>query len=121
MILNIILNLILIPSYGYLGASVSTVITEWILCAILFGYISMKFFKINSLMLVKITLVNISTILFAFYLFKLNTNYTVNIILYLTTYTALIFFMTIVSKEESEMVLSILRSRKQLVHSAKEL
>ena len=121
MILNIFLNLILIPSYGYLGASVSTVITEWILCVVLFGYISIKFIKFNSLVLAKIALVNISTILIAFSLFKLNTNYMVNIILYLTTYTALIFYLKIVPKEESEMFLSALRSSKQFFHSAKEL
>jgi O-antigen/teichoic acid export membrane protein len=119
MILNVLLNLILIPSYGYLGAGVSTVVTEWVLCAILFGYISMKFTKLNLLMLVKLTLVNISTILLAFTLFKFNANYVVNIILYLSTYITLIFLLTIVSKEESEMLLRVLRNGRQLAHSVK--
>lgn len=120
-ILNILLNLILIPSYGYIGASVATVITEGILFAILFGYISIRFIKFDSMALAKIALVNTTTIPLAFFLYVLNPNYIVNIISYLVTYMALIIILKIVSKEEKEMLLSILRSIKQLIYGVKEL
>lgn len=120
-ILNILFNLILIPTYGYLGASVATVITQGILCAMLFGYISIKFIKFDSMVLAKIALINITTITFAFFLYVLNPNYIVNIILYLITYVALIIILKIVSKEETEMFLNMLRIRKQLVPGVKEL
>lgn len=121
MILNILLNLILIPSYGYLGASVSTVITEGILCAILFGYISIKFVKFDSNLMKKIALVNSATIAIAFSLNVLKTNYIVSIIFYLITYTLLLFILPIVTKEEAQIIFNILKKYKQFASNSKEL
>ena len=44
--LNISLNMILIPKYGYFGAGISTIITEIFLCFTLYAVVS-RFLKIN--------------------------------------------------------------------------
>jgi O-antigen/teichoic acid export membrane protein len=121
MIINFFLNLILIPKYGYIGASVATVITQGILCALLFGYISCNFVKFNSTVLKKIALVNITTIPLAFSLYVLNPNYIVNTILYLISYILLIVILTVVSKEETEIFLNIIKKERALVPGMKEL
>ena len=46
-LLNVVLNLFLIPLYSYIGASISTVITEVALFAILFYYASKSGFSIS--------------------------------------------------------------------------
>jgi len=50
-VVNIVLNFILIPKYGYLGAGISTIITEIILCFLLYRVMS-RFIKISSLRIV---------------------------------------------------------------------
>ncbi len=50
-IVNIVLNYILIPRYGYTGAGVATIITEVILCLLLYNLIS-RFIKISSLRII---------------------------------------------------------------------
>jgi len=45
-IINVVLNLLLIPSFGFLGASVATVITEFSLFMILFLYINLSFYHV---------------------------------------------------------------------------
>lgn len=47
MLINIISNLILIPKYSYIGASIATVITEFTLFVFCFYYISMMKYKIS--------------------------------------------------------------------------
>ena len=50
-VINIVLNYILIPKYGYIGAGVATIITEVILCLLLYNLMS-RFIKISSLRIV---------------------------------------------------------------------
>lgn len=46
-ILNVALNLVLIPKYSYIGASIATVVTEILGLVIMFSYISKHFFIIS--------------------------------------------------------------------------
>lgn len=46
-ILNILLNFILIPKLSYIGAGISTLITEAVMCVLLYSAV-LKFLKINS-------------------------------------------------------------------------
>lgn len=48
-ILNVILNLFLIPIMSYVGASITTVITEILLFALLFYYVSMHLYRLPLL------------------------------------------------------------------------
>lgn len=50
-IVNISFNFILIPRYSYIGAGISTIITEIVLCSLLYTVMS-RFIKINSLKIV---------------------------------------------------------------------
>jgi len=50
-VINIVLNYILIPKYGYIGAGIATIITEVILCLLLYNLMS-RFIKISSLRIV---------------------------------------------------------------------
>lgn len=50
-VVNVVLNFIFIPKYGYLGAGISTIITEVILCLLLYRVMS-RFIKISSLRII---------------------------------------------------------------------
>ena len=114
MIFNILLNLILIPSYGYLGASIVTVLTEVILSGSLFFYISRKVTKCNLKLFLRIAILNSVTVAFALVLYSINNNYVVNILLYLTAYVMLFVALGIVSRDEIKISFSLLPKKKQL-------
>ena len=45
-LVNVILNLVLIPSFSYVGAAIATIITETLLIALFFSIISKSFYKL---------------------------------------------------------------------------
>ena len=70
MILNIILNLVLIPKMSYIGASIATVITEFIGFLLLFGYAKMYQLgtPLSYKFITKLIICNIGMGLFIIYL-----------------------------------------------------
>lgn len=75
-ILNIFLNLILIPKFSYIGAAVATLITDFVVFSVLF-YLSTKIiwgmsFQRTLHITLKISIVSIIMGLFIFYFYSLN-------------------------------------------------
>ncbi len=69
MILNIIFNLLLIPKMSYIGASIATVITEFIAFLLLFGYATAHQLgtPVSYKLIVKLTISTLCTGLFIIY------------------------------------------------------
>ena len=101
-LLNITLNLILIPKFSYIGASVATVATEGLGFILMFVYISKYFFKISVTQnMLKTIFSSILVLIFVYYL-KINVNWIIAAILGLFAYVALLYVMKIVTKEDIE-------------------
>ena len=101
-LLNITLNLILIPKFSYIGASVATVATEGLGFILMFIYISKYFFKISVTQnMLKTIFSSILVLIFVYYL-KINVNWIIAAILGLFAYVALLYVMKIVTKEDIE-------------------
>lgn len=108
MIFNIALNLILIPKYSYIGASIVTVLTEFIILALVFKIsadtefgISKKQFKL----IVKVAVASLSTGLFIVYFKEINIYLLVLSAIIL--YVAIIFLLRCVDKEDINLIMKI--------------
>jgi len=100
---NIILNLILIPKYSYIGASAATVATELLGFVLLFVYISKVFFKISLTENMFKTIFSSILILIIVYIIKINMNWIVAAVLGLIIYILLIYVLKIVKKDDLEL------------------
>ena len=90
MVLNVVLNLILIPKWSYNGAGIATVITEFIAFILLFRYINDFFtnpFSISTI--IKPTICGIIMAIFIFYSYNLN----IFILIFLS---AIIYFTSLI-------------------------
>jgi O-antigen/teichoic acid export membrane protein len=103
-LLNITLNLILIPKFSYIGASIATVVTESLGFVLMFSYLSRYFFKISVTQnILKTIFINILILIFIYYL-KINLNWIIAAILGLILYILLLYFLKIITKEDIEIL-----------------
>ena len=106
-LLNITLNLLLIPKFSYIGASIATVVTESLGFVLMFSYLSRYFFKISVTQnILKTIFINILILIFIYYL-KINLNWIIAAILGLILYIILLYFMKIITKEDIEILKGI--------------
>jgi O-antigen/teichoic acid export membrane protein len=68
-IVNILLNLILIPRYSYIGAGIATIVTEVILCFLLYTVVS-RFIKTGILKIVSSLLPGLIAMVLIIYMAK---------------------------------------------------
>ena len=102
-LLNVGLNLILIPKFSYIGASIATVATEGLGFILMFTYISRYFFKISITQnILKTVLVSI-LVLITVYFMKLNLNWLLAAVIGFFMYILLLYVMKIVTKEDIEL------------------
>jgi O-antigen/teichoic acid export membrane protein len=102
-LLNVGLNLILIPKFSYIGASIATVATEGLGFILMFMYISRYFFKISITQnILKTVLVSI-LVLITVYFMKLNLNWLLAAVIGFFMYILLLYIMKIVTKEDIEL------------------
>jgi O-antigen/teichoic acid export membrane protein len=102
-LLNVGLNLILIPKFSYIGASIATVATEGLGFILMFMYISRYFFKISITQnILKTVLVSI-LVLITVYFMKLNLNWLLAAFIGFFMYILLLYIMKIVTKEDIEL------------------
>jgi O-antigen/teichoic acid export membrane protein len=109
MIFNIVTNLIFIPIYSYIAASIITVITEIIATMLLFYYIS-PFIKINLGNTIRSTFLKpifASTIMSLFMLF-VHVNFYLLIILATLIYLGLLLILKTFSKDDFEILKKII-------------
>jgi len=106
-ILNIILNLILIPAYGYIGAAVATVITEFFLFAAYFHIVIKDFGAIKDILILgkPVVAAVISSVFFL-----TNLNLFLKITAMILAYSVLLIMLRIFKKEDWHIFRRILNS-----------
>jgi O-antigen/teichoic acid export membrane protein len=107
-LLNVVLNLILIPKFSYIGASIATVATEGLGFILMFSYISRYLFKISVTQNILKTIFVSILVLIAVYFLKMNLNWILAAFTGFFIYVLLLFFMKIVTKEDIELFKGIL-------------
>ena len=113
-IVNILLNLLLIPKFSYIGASVATVITEFILVGSIFIFAYKFSYGIES----KKVVVNISKVIIAsvvmgaFLWYFKSLNLFVLIILAILFYLIMIYIVKGINYEDVQMFKRIIKPRK---------
>ena len=107
-LLNITLNLILIPKFSYIGASAATVATEGLGFILMFTYLSKYFFKISVTQNILKTIFSSILVLISVYYLKINVNWITAAVFGLFAYVLLLYAMKIVTKEDIEIFKGIL-------------
>ena len=101
-LINISLNIILIPKFSYLGASIATVLTEGLGFILLFTYLSKNFLNISiKSNILKTILSGIVTSLLIYYL-KISINWIVAAILGVFVYILILYILKIITNEDIE-------------------
>lgn len=101
-IVNIVLNLFLIPKYSYIGASIATILTEISGFCLMIVYIS-RYFQKNSWTdnFIK-TLVVSGFVIIVTYFLKMNVNWIIALIVGILLYLVLLIVTQIISREDME-------------------
>jgi O-antigen/teichoic acid export membrane protein len=103
-LLNIILNLILIPKYSYLGASVATVITEALGFSLMIYYISKTFHKISIINNLFKTIVVSTIVLIIIYYLNTSINWIVVAVIGFFVYALLLYLFGIINRDDIEII-----------------
>jgi len=107
-VVNIILNLILIPSYGYKGAGFATVASEILNFTMLFYFTSKNNFSVNIVkLLAKPVIASIIMILILYYLISLNV--ILLAVIGAVSYLAVMFLIKGLGKEEVNFIRKIFK------------
>ncbi|AEG18290.1 flippase [Methanobacterium paludis] len=107
-LINITLNLILIPKFSYIGASAATVATEGLGFILMFTYLSKYFFKISLTQNILKTIFSSILVLISVYYLKINVNWITSAVFGLFAYVLLLYAMKIVTKDDIKIFKGIL-------------
>ncbi|UTB32989.1 MAG: flippase [Methanobacterium sp. ERen5] len=108
-IINVALNLVLIPHYSYVGASFATVITEVTGFSLMILYISKYFSRISWINNFLKTIVVSVLVLTVTYILKLNINWIIALVAGVVLFLVLMFVTKIISKEDIEIFKRMLK------------
>jgi len=113
-IINILLNLLLIPKFSYVGASVATVITEFILVGGIFIFAYKFGYGIESKKVVKniSKVIIVSLVMGAFLWYFKSLNLFILIILAILFYLIMIYIIKGINYEDVQMFKRIIKPRK---------
>ena len=110
-LINVILNLFLIPSFSYVGAAIATIVTETILITLYFMLISRSFYKLPiSKILIRPLIACLIMGLFIYYF--ININLILLILLAVLVYFISLYFVKGFSKEDLDLLRQALRYPK---------
>lgn len=109
--LNIIMNLILIPKYSYIGASIATVITEFFAFLILDYYVSKTEFKLSNKNFSIIFLqIIIATLVMAIFIIHYKSlNLAVLVLLSMIIFFITLYFIKGIDKEDIQFVVELIK------------
>jgi len=113
-LVNICLNLILIPRYSYNGAAIASVVTAAILLSLYYYATSKKFFRIRLLKIIKAPLV--SCIIMGIILFKLNEiniNFFVLVIIGIIIYFVFLILAKGINRNDYKIIKNILSIKRE--------
>lgn len=102
-VLNIVLNIILIPKFSYIGASIATVATETLGFILMFSYISRYQFKISVIQNILKPILMGFLLLIIIYYMKISINWIISAVLGLILYLILLFLFKIITKEDLDL------------------
>jgi O-antigen/teichoic acid export membrane protein len=106
MLLNVVINLILIPKYSFIGSSLATVITSLVSLILCYHFISKFIFKFAlSKLITKTLLSNLVMALFIIYLMDINLSLLICIAIVI--YFTMLFISGILSKEDLKLLKQI--------------
>ena len=108
---NVGLNLILIPTYSFIGASVATVLTEALGFILMFSYISKYFFKVSITHYLLKPVLNGIIVTALIYLIKTQVNWIIAGILGVFIYIVLLYVLGIINKEDIEFLKEVIPIR----------
>ena len=111
-ILNIILNLMLIPKFGYLGASATTVITQFINFITLYYLTSKENYKLNIFRLIYKPIIGTSFMVISIFLLK-NLHILITIPLAALTYFLTLFLLKAIGQEEISLIKSFFQKNSK--------
>lgn len=106
-VLNVALNIVLIPKFSYIGASIATVATESLGFILMFSYISRYHFRISITQnIIKTLLMGIIVLILIYYM-KISFNWIMAAISGLILYAVLLFGFKIITKEDLDIIKEI--------------
>ncbi|ENO11852.1 hypothetical protein MBGDC06_00341 [Thermoplasmatales archaeon SCGC AB-539-C06] len=111
MILNVLLNIIIIPKFSYIGASMTTVVTELICFILMFFYLQRHFnVNIRYNFMIKFTFIMIIIIINSLILTFLN--YEISFIISMFIYFVSLYIFGLLTKQDFQFLRSILKVQR---------
>lgn len=107
-LLNVVLNIILIPTYSYIGAAIATVLTEGLGCILMFYFISRFLTKISIFEDVMKPLFCGSILIFFIYYFK-QADWILLCVLGVLLYGTLLYILKLISKEDIKLFRNLIK------------
>lgn len=108
--MNVVVNLILIPLYGYIGAAIATVVTEGLICVIFCGIIHHNVIKIHWLnILLKPMLAGVLSLATVLAITK-DSGLLFNIIILNTSVMLLLVIFRVFNKKETDALFGLIKS-----------
>jgi O-antigen/teichoic acid export membrane protein len=108
-LLNVTLNLLLIPKFSYVGAGLATVFTESLGFTLMFIYISRYFFRISLKQNVLKTVITGVLVTLIVYYLKTEINWILAGILGVFIYLAFLYLLRMITKEDIQIFRQIVR------------
>jgi O-antigen/teichoic acid export membrane protein len=110
MLVNIVLNLIFIPTYSYIGAAVVTIVTEGVVLILCFYIISKSFYKINIFKILYKPM--IASGIMALMILTVKTNLFVEIILGIIIYFSALILLKAFDNEDKSIIIQMIPIEK---------
>lgn len=107
LLLNIILNILLIPKFSFIGASAATVLTESLGLVLLFSYTSKYFFKISINQNIIKTVFSSFILIIVVYFLELYINWMLVALLGIFLYFSALFLLDVITKEDIKLLRQI--------------
>jgi len=109
-VLNIILNLFLIPKFSYFGASFATVITEIAVFILMFSYISKFFYRVSIMDNILKPLIGALILAICIYLIS-SISWILAFILGSIIYIPILYLLNIIGKDDIELISELFKKR----------
>jgi O-antigen/teichoic acid export membrane protein len=109
MLFNVILNIILIPKFSYLGTSLITVLTELLLFLFCFHFISKSICEIKKIPLIKPV---IASGIMGIFLLLFDLNLFISLLISVLIYLAVLIALNTFSKEDIELFKEMIPFKK---------
>ena len=110
-VLNVFLNILLIPKFSYIGASIATVLTEGLGFILMFGYISRYFFRISITQNIIKPICSAAFVAILVYFLKQYLNWVLVGLLGILIYPLVLYVVHIITKDDVNLIKQIFQKR----------